>query len=70
LELAPYATASQLERVAAGRRRVDADQARETHKARHLSTYYDDDGAPGRHVASTPTRAPPCWLPSLWGKMF
>src|SRR4051794_39198069 len=42
---APSATAAQLERIAAGQRKVRRTEADEVHKARHLSTLYDDDGA-------------------------
>jgi hypothetical protein len=45
LEWAPTTTAAQLERVVAGRRRVDRLQRDESHEARHLSTYSDDDGS-------------------------
>ena len=45
LEWAPTATAAQLERVVAGRRRVDRLDTGEAHEARHLSTYTDDDGS-------------------------
>src|SRR5437763_13325786 len=45
LEWAPTTTASQLERVVAGRKRVDHLQRDEAHEARHLSTYTDEDGS-------------------------
>ena len=44
LEWAPYATASQLERIVAGRRSVDRHEATEVHAARHVSWCFDDDG--------------------------
>jgi hypothetical protein len=45
LEWAPQATAAQLERIAAGQRKVRRTEADEVHKARHVSALYDDDGA-------------------------
>jgi hypothetical protein len=45
LEWAPVTTAAQLERIAAGQRKVRSTDAEEVHKARHVSALYDDDGA-------------------------
>jgi hypothetical protein len=45
LEWAPHATAAQLERIAASQRKVRRTEADEVHRARHVSTIYDEDGA-------------------------
>ena len=45
LEWAPHATAAQMERITAGRRRVDRLRAAQSHNARHVSFYFDDDGS-------------------------
>ena len=45
VEWAPHATAAQLERIAAGQRTVRRNESEEVHRARHLTTLYDDDGS-------------------------
>src|SRR5437868_8993317 len=45
LDLASAVPASQIERVVAGRKRVDTLETAAVHKARHLDTYDDDDGS-------------------------
>jgi hypothetical protein len=45
LDLASAVPASQIERVVAGRRRVDANENTATSEARHLDVYYDEDGS-------------------------
>src|SRR5436309_563640 len=45
LDLASAVPASQIEKVVAGRKRVDALEDTAAHKARHLDTYSDEDGS-------------------------
>ena len=45
IDLASAVPTSQIERVVAGRKRVDALENNAAHKARHLDTYYDEDGS-------------------------
>ena len=45
IDLASAVPASQIERVVAGRTRVDANQIATTHEVRHLDVYYDEDGS-------------------------
>src|SRR5947209_5586821 len=44
IDLASAVPTSQIERIVAGRKRVDAESAN-THEARHLDVYYDEDGS-------------------------
>jgi hypothetical protein len=45
LDLASGVPASQIERIVAGRKRVDSNESTAAHNARHLDAYYDDDGS-------------------------
>src|SRR5438874_997057 len=45
IDLASAVPASQIERVVAGRKRVDTNESATTHAARHLDVYYDEDGS-------------------------
>src|SRR3954469_17262693 len=45
IDLASAVPASQIERVVAGRKRVDANENAVAHDARHLDAYYDEDGS-------------------------
>src|SRR6266550_496084 len=45
IDLASAVPASQMERVVAGRKRVDVLENAASHKARHLDAYYDEDGS-------------------------
>src|SRR5438874_9060258 len=45
IDLASAVPASQIERVVAGRKRVDVLENAASHKARHLDTYSDEDGS-------------------------
>jgi hypothetical protein len=45
IDLASAVPTSQIERVVAGRKRVDANEPASAHTARHLDTYYDEDGS-------------------------
>src|SRR5436305_11509282 len=45
LDLASAVPASQIEKVVAGRKRVDTNESATTHAARHLDVYYDEDGS-------------------------
>jgi hypothetical protein len=45
IDLASAVPASQVERIVAGRKRVDVLQNDIPHKARHLDAYYDEDGS-------------------------
>jgi hypothetical protein len=44
IDLASAVPASQVERIVAGRKRVDALENAPMHRARHLDAYYDEDG--------------------------
>jgi hypothetical protein len=45
IDLASAVPTSQIERVVAGRKRVDANEIAAAHEARHLDAYFDDDGS-------------------------
>jgi len=45
IDLASAVPTSQIERVVAGRKRVDANENAAGHNTRHLDTYYDEDGS-------------------------
>ena len=45
IELASAVPASQMERVVAGRKRVDVLENAASHKTRHVDAYYDEDGS-------------------------
>jgi hypothetical protein len=45
VNLASAVPASQVERIVAGRKRVDALENAPVHRARHLDAYYDEDGS-------------------------
>src|SRR3954469_4107093 len=45
IDLASAVPASQIERVVAGRKRVDVLEDQVAHNVRHLDAYYDDDGS-------------------------
>ena len=45
IDLASAVPASQIERVVAGRRRVETLESAAAHKAQHLDAYFDDDGS-------------------------
>src|SRR3954451_14639187 len=45
IDLASAVPTSQIERVVAGRQRVDANDNAAAHNVRHLDAYYDDDGS-------------------------
>src|SRR5205085_758114 len=69
LEWAPSATAAQLERVVAGRRRVERISVSEAHAARHLTTMYDEDGSLVGTFRLDADEAPPSWPPWPWAKI-
>jgi hypothetical protein len=45
IDLASAVPTSQIERIVAGRKRVDVLETAAAHDARHFDTYYDDDGS-------------------------
>ena len=45
IDLASAVPTSQIERVVAGRKRVDANEQAAAHNVRHLDAYYDEDGS-------------------------
>src|SRR3954451_10832184 len=70
LDLPSVLPASQIERIVAGRKRVDALGDTDNHRARHFDTYSDDDSSAVGMFRLDADEGAACLPPSPWARRF